>query len=75
MTSNIFGEPNTGIHSYRIFGVAAVDLGMTILGAYLLSKYFHKPFINVLVILLLVAIAVHYLFTLHWIYVSSMYEM
>lgn len=39
---NIFGEPGKGIHSHRLFGVAIVDVVMTIIGAYLLSKYFPK---------------------------------
>lgn len=28
---NLFGEPGKGIHSYRVFGFAAVDVGLTIL--------------------------------------------
>jgi hypothetical protein len=37
---NILGEPNRGIHSYRLFGVAISDVIMTIIVAYLLSISF-----------------------------------
>jgi hypothetical protein len=30
------GEPRKGIHSYRLFGVAIIDVFMTILGAFIL---------------------------------------
>ena len=38
---NIFGEPNTGLHSYRIFDIAVVDAVSTIILAVILS-YFLK---------------------------------
>ena len=41
---NIFGEPAKGIHSFRIFGIAIVDLVATILIAYLLTKVMDIPF-------------------------------
>jgi hypothetical protein len=37
---NFFGKPGEGAHSYRIFNIAIVDLGLTILVAYILSFYF-----------------------------------
>lgn len=36
---DIFGKPKKGIHSVRIFGLAAVDTIGTIIIAYLLSRY------------------------------------
>jgi len=29
--ANIFGAPRTGVHAYRIFDVAVVDFGLTVL--------------------------------------------
>ena len=34
---NIFGEPGTGVHAYRIFDIAIVDVILTIIGAILIS--------------------------------------
>ena len=34
---NIFGYPNQGIHKYKIFNLAIVDVFFTILGSMLLS--------------------------------------
>ncbi len=42
--SEIFGKPNEGIHSQRVFGLAAVDFGLTIIGALGLSVFFRKDF-------------------------------
>ena len=60
--SNIFGEPNTGSHRYRIFNIAIVDVGATIIVAYMISKYFKYDFKKVLVILFLLGIVAHRLF-------------
>jgi hypothetical protein len=38
---NSLGIPNEGVHSYRLFGVAIVDVIMTIIAAYIIS-YFTK---------------------------------
>ena len=34
---DIFGAPNTGVHSYRVFDVAIVDLVLTIFIAYVIT--------------------------------------
>ena len=36
---NVFGMPNQGVHSYRLFGFAVVDVSATILAAVVLSYY------------------------------------
>jgi hypothetical protein len=59
---NIFGESKKGIHSYRIFNIAIVDLGLTIFVAYLLSVNFNWNFILVLLIILVIGIIMHNLF-------------
>lgn len=59
---NMFGEPNTGIHKYRLFNVAVVDVIFTIIGGYMISKYFGYKLKNTLIVLFLLAIIVHKLF-------------
>ena len=34
---NYFGEPGKGVHSYRIFNIAIVDVVMTLIGALIIS--------------------------------------
>ena len=36
---NALGEPGKGIHSYRLFGIAIMDVIMTIIGAYIISYF------------------------------------
>ncbi len=60
--SNLFGEPNKGIHSIRIFNIAIVDVLLTILVAHLASEFFKVSFILVLLILFVLGIILHRLF-------------
>lgn len=48
---DILGKPGQGIHSYRIFNIAIVDVILTIIGAYVIYLFFPK--INYFVILIL----------------------
>jgi hypothetical protein len=67
---NIFGEPNTGLHKYRFFGVAAIDLFLTIFIAFLIAFFIHKKinyniyytFLIFATILFLLGIILHHLF-------------
>ena len=34
---DLFGKVNTGLHSYRVFNIAIIDVLCTILGAYLIN--------------------------------------
>jgi hypothetical protein len=36
--ANILGEPNTGVHSTRLFGLAVVDTVLTIIAAIITAK-------------------------------------
>jgi hypothetical protein len=58
----IFGEPKKGVHKYRIFDIAIVDLLATILSGYLISQYFNKDFYEVTGALLLLGIIMHRIF-------------
>ena len=59
---DIFGKPKEGVHSYRIFDLAIVDVLATILVAYLISYYFKTPFIKTLIILFIIGIIMHNIF-------------
>jgi len=56
---NMFGAPNTGVHSYRLFNVAIVDLAMTVIGAYIISVLIKKPFFNTFLVVFVIGIILH----------------
>lgn len=59
----IFGKPGEGIHAYRIFDIAIVDVLMTLLGGYLLSFVFPRvPKVYVITGLFVLGILMHRLF-------------
>jgi hypothetical protein len=59
---NIFGESKTGVHLYRIFNIAIVDLGLTILASYFIAKYYKMNVFYVFIILMLISLIIHKLF-------------
>ncbi len=59
---NIFGEPGTGAHSYRFFGIAIVDAGLTILLAIAIAWTFKWNIWMVLFFVFLSGILMHRLF-------------
>jgi hypothetical protein len=59
---NIFGRPGEGIHSYRLFNLAIVDVIFTVLGAMGLSYAFKTNFILSLILLFLTGIFFHKIF-------------
>lgn len=59
---NIFGEPNKGVHKYRLFGIAIIDLLLTIILAFCISYFFSFNFFIVFFILMILAIILHKLF-------------
>lgn len=59
---HIFGKEGEGVHSYRIFGIAAVDLILTIIAAVLISWYTQKNVVIVFAILMILAVFLHWLF-------------
>jgi uncharacterized membrane protein YcaP (DUF421 family) len=60
---NILGEVGKGVHSYRIFDIAIVDVIFTILAAFLISQYYPKiPFGLSLIVLFLLGIVMHRIF-------------
>lgn len=59
---DILGKPNQGVHSYRIFNIAIVDVLLTILGAYLISYFSNYNFIYTLIGMFILGIVLHRLF-------------
>ena len=60
--SNIFGLPGEGLHSYRLFNLAIVDVALTVLVSGIISYIFKYNFIVILLLLFLLAIILHRLF-------------
>jgi hypothetical protein len=60
--SKIFGIPEKGLHQYRIFNIAIVDVLATILLAFFIHYIFNFNFIYVLLLLFLAGIVAHRLF-------------
>lgn len=58
----IFGKEGAGIHSYRLFGLAIVDVVGTVIGAVLLASIFNWNYIITIVIAFLIGILFHRLF-------------
>jgi len=59
---NALGKPGKGIHSYRIFNIAIMDVIMTLIGAVILSYLFNVKFIYLSIILFILGIILHRLF-------------
>ena len=59
MSMDIFGKPNQGVHSYRLFGLAIVDVIMTIVGSYVISYVFRVSFVYTLCIVFILGILLH----------------
>ena len=58
----IFGKPNEGAHSYRIFNISIVDTVCTIISAYLISIYYNIEFKEITIVIFLLGIIIHRLF-------------
>ena len=56
------GVPGKGVHSYRLFGVAIVDVLFTVIGAVLIAYFFDLSFSWTLVTLFLIGTGFHRLF-------------
>ena len=61
--ADIFGNPNEGVHSYRLFNIAIIDFGATVLVAYLLNLWIGgNNFGLILIVLFTLGIIFHRLF-------------
>jgi hypothetical protein len=59
---NALGIPNKGIHSYRLFDVAIIDVIMTIIAALFISYYYKYSFIYTILFLFILGILLHRIF-------------
>jgi hypothetical protein len=59
---DIFGEPNTGVHAYRIGNIAIVDVILTLLLAWFLSRISRVRLIYWIILLFVLGIIVHRMF-------------
>jgi hypothetical protein len=66
--SEIFGKPNIGVHSYRLFNIAIVDVIGTIMISYLIYWHLNKKypkkisFSLVLIMMFILGIIMHRIF-------------
>jgi hypothetical protein len=60
--ANLFGEPNTGVHSIRVFGISVVDTVLTVLAAYVIAKAYKINFWYSFLGLFVLGEILHYLF-------------
>lgn len=56
------GEPNKGIHSYRLFGLAIVDVVMTFVASMILAYVFKWSYLYTTISLFFLGILLHRLF-------------
>ena len=59
---NSLGSPNKGIHKYRLYNIAIIDVILTIIGGFFLSKYFNIKFYKITLFLFILGIFLHRLF-------------
>ena len=59
---DLFGKVGEGVHSYRLFNIAIVDVAVTLLLAYLAHVFFRMNFWIALLILFIMGIFLHRLF-------------
>ena len=60
---NIFGKVGKGVHSYRIFNIAIVDVMLTILLAFIIYLFIPKyNFFIILILLFILGIFLHRIF-------------
>lgn len=59
---DIFGKPREGVHQYRFFDIAIVDLIGTIIGALLIARWLNYDFVSVFLFLMISSLFIHKLF-------------
>jgi hypothetical protein len=59
---HVFGKEREGVHAYRVFDIAIVDLALTVLAAYLINKRFKTGLVKTLIVLFIVGVVMHRVF-------------
>lgn len=65
MDPNTFGAPRTGVHRYRLFDIAIVDVAGTIALAWAVSHVTHFSFTKTMLVLFLMGIVFHRIVGVH----------
>tara|TARA_B100002051_G_C16596896_1_gene565892 strand:+ start:466 stop:705 length:240 start_codon:yes stop_codon:yes gene_type:complete len=62
--SELIGKVGEGIHSYRLFNIAILDVIITMIGAYFLQKKFFSnySYLQVLIVVFIMGIISHRIF-------------
>ena len=58
----MFGKLNQGLHSFRIFNIAIVDVLLTILAAFIISYFLKTKFLYTLLFMFILGIISHRIF-------------
>jgi hypothetical protein len=60
---DVFGKPGTGVHSYRIFNIAYVDVLATVFLAFVIYLFMpNYNFLTILFFVFLLGIIMHHIF-------------
>ena len=59
---HFFGKPNEGVHKFRIFNIAIIDVIFVIIFAVIISTYFKIPFLYTIIGIFILGIIIHRLF-------------
>lgn len=59
---DVFGKPKQGVHSFRIFDVAVIDVVFTIIGGVLIAKWLNVAIWKPILALFVIGIVSHRLF-------------
>jgi hypothetical protein len=59
---DIFGKLNKGVHSYRIFNIAIIDVLLTIIVAYIISIFTKYNFVYTVIFMFILGIVTHRIF-------------
>lgn len=57
-----FGRVGEGVHSYRLFNIAVVDVISTIIVAFIIHLFVPYKFIHILIVLFILGIILHHVF-------------
>lgn len=60
--ANIFGKPNEGVHKYRLFDIAIVDVLATLVLGYIISKITNYNLSYIYITLFILGIIMHKIF-------------
>lgn len=59
---NLFGISGKGIHSYRFYDVAVLDVGVTLLCAVLIAYLFSLPYLWTILVVFILGVFIHRMF-------------